>query len=182
VRAIAVAKALTRVTRLPARGAAAVDGGAKEPEGGSPPPAEARLFAVKTTIGHEQEVAEGIRERAAREKVEVRSVVSPKPILGFVFVECADLDRLTNLVGSVKHSRGVVRSRAAPDDPDASAIPLAQIEHFLSQEADQPLPDWLKDELAEGPFRRERGGGGIRRAARVEAREGRPRGAPSREG
>lgn len=66
----------------------------------------AALFAVKTTPGHEREVADGLCERALKEKLSLASVVATGEE-GRIFVECEDLDRLTNLVASVRHARGV---------------------------------------------------------------------------
>jgi uncharacterized membrane protein/transcription antitermination factor NusG len=86
------------------------NGDAPQSAGDKPPP---KIFAVRATEGFEQEVAEGIRERAAKERVEVRSVVVPAEPSGTVFVEADDLNRLSNLVAVVKHARGVAPEAAA---------------------------------------------------------------------
>ncbi len=133
--------------------------GAGGPKGGEPAPT---FFAVKTTVGHEQQVADGIRERALIEKVEVRSVLAPRALRGYVFVEAADFDRLTNLVTSVKHARGVVRARGS-DDPADSSVPIDQLDRFLSGE-ETKVPQEFLDRMAEGPFKGEK-----RRVAPLEA-------------
>jgi uncharacterized membrane protein len=79
------------------------------PEGEKP---RANVFAVKATKGFEHEVADAIKERAAKERVEIRSVVVPLDPTGTVFVEADDINRLTNLVAVVKHARGVAREAA----------------------------------------------------------------------
>jgi uncharacterized membrane protein len=62
---------------------------------------------VNTTVGREQEVAAGLRDRALREKVPVVGVAVLPSMPGQILVECPDLVRLTNLVASVRHARGV---------------------------------------------------------------------------
>lgn len=110
------------------------------------------FFAVKTTIGKEKEVADGLRDRALKEKMALQSVLAPGPMRGYVFVETDDFDRLTNLASSVRHSRGVVRARADPDNPLSSAVPIEQLEPFLKG-GEAQLPKALDVELPPGPFR-----------------------------
>src|SRR5262245_43396666 len=80
------------------------------------------IYAVKTSIGHEKTVADGIAVKAKREKVEVYSILSPAPMRGYVYLEGVNPDRLTDLIKGVKRARGMVRARGS-EDPADSAIP-----------------------------------------------------------
>jgi transcriptional antiterminator NusG len=114
------------------------------------------IYAVKTSIGHERTVADGITLKAKREKVELYSILAPAPMKGIVFIEGVNPDRLADLVKGVKRARGMVRSRGS-DDPAESAIPIAQIEHFLEP---KPLVSGIVEgnivEITQGPFRGEK--------------------------
>lgn len=119
-----------------------------------PPPSDSSVFAVKTTVGHEQEVADEICARALKEKADVRSVLAPRPMRGYVLVEAPDFDRLTNLVASVRHARGAVRSRNAGAGPEDAAIPLADLEQVLSGDEVERPPEgleWLGAGTFKGP-------------------------------
>jgi transcriptional antiterminator NusG len=114
------------------------------------------IYAVKTSIGHEKTVAEGIAVKAKREKVEVYSILAPAPMRGNIFLEGVNPDRLTDLVKGVKRARGMVRARGS-EDPADSAIPIAQIEHFLEP---KPLVSGIVEgnivEITQGPFKGEK--------------------------
>ena len=114
------------------------------------------IYAVKTSIGHEKTVADGIAIKAKREKVEVYSILSPAPMKGYVYLEGVNPDRLTDLIKGVKRARGMVRARGS-EDPKDSAIPIAQIEHFLEP---KPLVSGIVEgnivEITQGPFKGEK--------------------------
>ncbi len=114
------------------------------------------IYAVKTSIGHEKTVADGIALKAKREKVEVYSVLSPAPIRGYVYLEGVNPDRLTDLIKGVKRARGMVRARGS-DDPADSIIPIEQIEPFLEP---KPLVSGIVEgnivEITQGPFKGEK--------------------------
>lgn len=118
----------------------------------APPRPEGPFFAVKTTLGFEQEVADAICARARKEGVPVCAVLAPQTMRGYVFVEGADYNRLTNLVAAVRHTRGVVIDRKRPGVPSAAEIPFDEIRHFLDGE-ERPLPEEILEEIAGGPFR-----------------------------
>jgi transcriptional antiterminator NusG len=117
---------------------------------------QAAIYAVKTSIGHEKTVADGIAAKAKREKVEVYSILSPAPMRGYVYLEGVNPDRLTDLIKGVKRARGMVRSRTS-EDPADSAIPIKEIEHFLEP---KPLVSGIVEgnivEITQGPFKGEK--------------------------
>jgi transcriptional antiterminator NusG len=142
----------------PAATAAKPEGKAKK---AAPPPVEEPVFptaiyAIKTSIGHEKTVADGIAFKAKREKVEVYSILSPAPMRGYVYLEGVNPDRLTDLVKGVKRARGMVRARGTTD-AGASAIPIDQIAHFLEP---KPLVSGIVEgnivEITQGPFKGEK--------------------------
>lgn len=114
------------------------------------------IYAVKTSIGHEKTVADGIAAKAKREKVEVYSVLAPAPMRGYVYLEGVNPDRLADLLKGVKRARGMVRSRTS-DDPADSSIPIKEIEHFLEP---KPLVSGIVEgnivEITQGPFKGEK--------------------------
>lgn len=114
------------------------------------------IYAIKTSIGHEKTVADGIAMKAKREKVEVFSILSPAPMRGYVYLEGVNPDRLADLIKGVKRSRGMVRARGT-SDPAASAIPIDQIAHFLEP---KPLVSGIVEgnivEITQGPFKGEK--------------------------
>jgi transcription termination/antitermination protein NusG len=114
------------------------------------------IYAVKTSIGHEKTVADGIAYKAKREKVEVYSILCPAPMRGYVYLEGVNPDRLADLIKGVKRARGMVRRRGS-EDPAESAIPLKEIEHFLEP---KPLVSGIVEgnivEITQGPFKGEK--------------------------
>jgi transcriptional antiterminator NusG len=114
------------------------------------------IYAIKTSIGHEKTVADGIAIKAKREKVEVFSILSPAPMRGYVYLEGVNPDRLTDLVKGVKRARGMVRARGTTD-AGASAIPIEEIAHFLEP---KPLVSGIVEgnivEITQGPFKGEK--------------------------
>lgn len=136
---------------------------AQKPKGKAPPAPEPEpefatsIFAVKTSIGHEKTVADGIAAKARREKnVELYSILAPAPMRGLVFIEGRNPDRLTDLVKGVKRARGMVRARGS-EDPKDSIIPLKEIEPFLEP---KPLVSGIVEgnivEITQGPFKGEK--------------------------
>ncbi len=92
-------------------------------------------------MGEEQAVASAIRERAAAEHAPVTAVLAPPPSRGYVIVEGLDLERLTSLVGAVRHARGVVSARGGSADPGMPEISRSRFERFLAiSRTDGELP------------------------------------------
>ncbi len=114
------------------------------------------IYAIKTSIGHEKTVADGIAFKAKREKVEVFSILSPAPMRGYVYLEGVNPDRLADLVKGVKRARGMVRARGTTE-ASASAIPIDEITHFLEP---KPLVAGIVEgnivEITQGPFKGEK--------------------------
>jgi transcriptional antiterminator NusG len=80
------------------------------------------IKAVKTSIGHEQTVADSISSKAKVRNVGVFSIFAPANIRGYVFVETMNPDRLDEIVRGVRRAKGVV-------DGDTK---IGEIVHFLT--------------------------------------------------
>ena len=119
--------------------------GGEHGEEGKPTAPPASVFAVRTAAGKEREVAEGIRDRALREKAEVRSAAAPSAMEGIVLVEATDFDRLTNLVASVGYARGVITPSGRGEASRRSVVPPERVADVLgggTPPADE-LEEWL---------------------------------------
>jgi transcriptional antiterminator NusG len=105
------------------------------------------IKAVKTSIGHEQTVADSISSKAKIRDVGVFSIFAPASIRGYVFVETMNPDRLDEIVRGVRRAKGVV-------DGDTK---IGEIVHFLTP---KPVVSGMMEgdivELIAGPFKGEK--------------------------
>ncbi len=111
------------------------------------PPEAPKVFAVKTSIGHEKIVAEAIKNKAEKRDAEVYAILSPATIRGYLFVEANNYDALAELVKGLPKVRGVVKGETT----------MQEIEHFLTP---KPLVSGIQEgdivELVAGPFKGEK--------------------------
>jgi transcriptional antiterminator NusG len=80
------------------------------------------IFAVKTAIGHEAAVMEALESRARTKGIDVKAMLAPDTLRGYVLVEAMSLDKLKELVKYVVRARSVV-------DGETS---IGDIEHYLT--------------------------------------------------
>ncbi len=85
-------------------------------------------------------MADSIGARAQIERVDIRSVTVPRAARGVVLVEAADFDRLTNLVASVGHSRGVITPKGAGGTGRGAALAPSKVRELVEGVA--PPEDW----------------------------------------
>lgn len=69
---------------------------------------QAKLFAVRTTIGQERGVADMLTARVEKEKLSVYSVLVPHDIRGYIVVEAVNKTEIDKAIKGVSHARGVV--------------------------------------------------------------------------
>lgn len=106
-----------------------------------------KIYAVRTTIGQEKNVADMITTRTEREGFEIYSVLVPYEIRGYIMVETSNKTEVEKSLRGVAHARGIV----------AGEIGIADIEKFF-----EPKPMVTKVdtgdivELVSGPFRGEK--------------------------
>lgn len=108
---------------------------------------ESKIFAVRTTIGQEKNVADMITARTEKEGFGIYSVLVPYEIRGYIMVETSNKTEIEKSLKGVAHARGIV----------AGEIPFADIEKFF-----EPKPMVTKVdagdivELVSGPFKGEK--------------------------
>ncbi len=105
------------------------------------------IYAVRTTIGQERNVADMMSSRAEREGLEIYAVLVPHDIRGYIMVEARDETEIEKALRGVAHSKGVVKGE----------LPLEEVKRFF-----EPKPMVTKVEqgdvveLTSGPFKGER--------------------------
>lgn len=105
------------------------------------------ILAVKTSIGHEKAVADGIASRLKPKNVGIFAILSPATLRGYVLIEAMNTDALKDVVKSVRKTRGIVQGETA----------LGEIDHFLTP---KPIVSGIIEgdivELIAGPFKGEK--------------------------
>lgn len=108
---------------------------------------EPLVFAVKTQVGQERNVADLISAKSKKAEVPLFGVLAPQELRGYVFVEADDAQDLERLVKQVGYARTMLT------DP----VPFAEIEHFLTPvSAVAKISEGDIVELVSGPFRGEK--------------------------
>jgi transcriptional antiterminator NusG len=80
------------------------------------------IFAVKTAIGHEVAVMEALESRARTKGVDIKAMLAPDTLRGYVLVEAMSQDKLKELAKYVVRARSVVEGETSIKD----------IEHYLT--------------------------------------------------
>lgn len=105
------------------------------------------IYAVKTVVGRENIVAETIALKAETENLNVKSVVHPEEIRGYIFVE-GDRSDVEKALQMVPHVRGMIKT----------LIEMEQIKRFLQpRKVEVELKEKDIVEVIGGPFKGERG-------------------------
>jgi transcriptional antiterminator NusG len=111
--------------------------------------AEARqsILALKTSIGHEREVADGIGGRAKSGRSDISAILAPTNLRGYVLIEGMNTDRMREAVKGVRKAHSFVDGEMKFDE----------IDHYL---APKPLVSGIMEgdvvELVAGPFKGEK--------------------------
>jgi transcriptional antiterminator NusG len=108
---------------------------------------QAKVFAVKTQVGQERNVADLLVAKAKKGAVGVFSVLAPQELRGYVFVEAEEDQALERLVRAVSYARAML----------GEPVPFSEIEHFLTPvSAVAKISEGDIVELVSGPFRGEK--------------------------
>src|SRR5262245_46578361 len=83
---------------------------------------EPKIFAIKTQVGQERNVADLIVAKSKKAKLPIHSVLAPQELRGYVFVEADDVQALERTVKIISYARTMLT------DP----VPFSEIEHFLT--------------------------------------------------
>jgi len=111
--------------------------------------AEARqsILALKTSIGHEKDVADGIGARAKAGKSDISAILAPTTLRGYVLIEGMNTDRMRDAVKGVRKAHSFVDGE----------MNFTEIDHYL---APKPLVSGIMEgdvvELVAGPFKGEK--------------------------
>lgn len=110
------------------------------------------VLAVKTSIGHERAVADGVYARARAKDVGIFAILTPPNLRGYILVESMNPDRLEEVVRSVRRAHGVVKGEG-----ETAGIGFADIDLYLEP---KPIVSGIMEgdivELIAGPFKGEK--------------------------
>ena len=105
------------------------------------------IYTIKTVVGRENIVLDSITSKAKLENLDIKSLVHPEEIKGYVFVE-GDLKDVERAVQMVPHVRGLIKN----------PVEFNQIQRFLQPkivEIELNVGDIV--EVIGGPFKGEKG-------------------------
>jgi transcriptional antiterminator NusG len=106
------------------------------------------IFAIRTTIGQEKLVASAIRLRVRNTGVDIKAILVPQVLKGYLFVEAQEAATVTQAIQGLRHVRGY---------NVVGKVDITEIEHFLI-----PAPPTqglnVNDvvEIISGPFKGEK--------------------------
>ena len=105
------------------------------------------IYAVKTIIGRENVVLDGIANKSKIAGLNIKALVHPEEIRGYIFVE-GDLKDIEDAVKEISHARGIIRNPVSVDE----------IKRFLQpKKIVIEINDGDIVEVIGGPFKGEKG-------------------------
>ncbi len=108
---------------------------------------KATVYAVKTTANQERSVANLLSMVARKEMLDIRSVLAPEELKGYVLVESPMHEIVEHAIQNIPHAKTVVKGASS----------IAEVSHFL---APKPAVTGITEgdivELISGPFKGER--------------------------
>ncbi|NLI62495.1 MAG: transcription elongation factor Spt5 [Methanosarcinaceae archaeon] len=106
-----------------------------------------KIYVVKTTANKEKSVIRSMEMVSKKENLEVRSLLAPEDLKGYVFVETPSPEVLDTLLMAIPHARQVLTKH----------IYLPDVETFLKP---KPISAGISEgsivEITSGPFRGEK--------------------------
>lgn len=119
---------------------------AEKPKAPEAPDEGLRLYAIRTTVGKENTVAEFLANRVRLEKLNISAVMSPSGLKGYVFIESANRPDVLKAIHSIQHIRGLISGEISYDE----------IGHYLEAKTVKTIPEKALVELTSGPFKGEK--------------------------
>jgi len=105
------------------------------------------IYVVKTTANQERSVANVIAHVARKEKYDVRALLVPDVLKGYVLVEASAPEVVDQAIQGVPHARSVIKGSSS----------IEEVEHFLTP---KPVVTGINEgaivELISGPFKGEK--------------------------
>jgi len=106
-----------------------------------------KIYAVKTIIGRENVVLEAMSGKVKVRKLEIKALVRPEEIKGYVFIE-GELKDIENLIKEIPHARGLLKQ----------PVPISDIKKFLEpKKVEIKINEGDIVEVIGGPFKGEKG-------------------------
>ena len=108
---------------------------------------ESAIFVVKTTANQERSVANLITLVARKDHLDIRAIIAPDELKGYVLIEAPDSGVVEQAIQTVPHARAVVKGQSS----------IEEISHFLTP---KPTVTGITEgaiiEVTSGPFKGER--------------------------
>ena len=105
------------------------------------------IYAVKTIIGRENVVIESMVGKAKTQSLDIKSMVHPEEIRGYVFIE-GELKDIESMIREIPHARGILRK----------PVPVSDIKRFLEpKKMEIKINEGDIVEVIGGPFKGEKG-------------------------
>ncbi len=105
------------------------------------------IFTVKTVVGREEVVLNAIAAKAKSENLDIRALVHPEEIKGYIFVE-GEIRDIETVAKTIPHVRGIIKR----------PVEIKEIQRFLEpKKAEIELNKGDIVEIIGGPFKGERG-------------------------
>lgn len=105
------------------------------------------IFVVKTTANQERSVANMIAMTARKENLDIRAILAPDELKGYVLVESSSPGIVEQAIQTVPHARTVIKGQSS----------IEEISHFLTP---KPTVTGITEgaiiEVTSGPFKGER--------------------------
>ncbi|MCD4702887.1 MAG: transcription elongation factor Spt5 [Methanosarcinaceae archaeon] len=105
------------------------------------------IFVVKTTANQERTVAGLLAQVARKDQLDIRAILSPDELKGYVLLESPDSGAVEQVIEKVPHARTVVKGKSSIDE----------IMHFLTP---KPTVTGITEggiiEITSGPFKGEK--------------------------
>jgi transcriptional antiterminator NusG len=108
---------------------------------------ETSIYVVKTTANQERSVANLIAQIARKDKYDIRALLVPDVLKGYVLVEAPSPEIVDQAIQGLPHARSVIKGASS----------IAEVEHFLTP---KPVVVGINEgaiiELISGPFKGEK--------------------------
>lgn len=115
------------------------------------------IFALKTSAGQERNVAKLLAMKAGKQGVEIKSIVVPESLKGYIIVETASKIDMRNPEMRIRHLRGIVGANNDGIVDEKNQITLDEVKTFLKP---KPIISSIQQgsivELVSGPFKGEK--------------------------
>ncbi|VVB93018.1 Transcription elongation factor Spt5 [uncultured archaeon] len=108
---------------------------------------DAAIYVVKTTANQERAVANLIEKVAKKEHLDIRAVLAPDELKGYILVEAAGPEIVEQVIQTLPHARTLVKGKSS----------FSEIEHFLTPKLTVTgITEGSIVELISGPFKGEK--------------------------